>query len=51
MTRWSQQSSAIIQRLRDTAFTEENPAMESVHVLDLAKDGYIKPHVDSVRVI
>lgn len=25
--------------------------LESVHVLDLAPDGCIKPHVDSVKVI
>ncbi len=24
--------------------------LEQVHVLDLAEDGHIKPHVDSVKV-
>ena len=47
---WSLESKAIIDRIHETAFTEENPPMGHVHVLDIEKNGYIKPHIDSVRV-
>ncbi|XP_056426266.1 alpha-ketoglutarate-dependent dioxygenase alkB homolog 7, mitochondrial [Hyla sarda] len=46
---WSPDSSAIIQRARDKAFPPGENQLSLVHVLDLQKDGYIKPHVDSVK--
>ena len=50
MENWSLQSRTIIERLKQTAFTKANPPMSHVHVLDIAKSGYIKPHIDSARV-
>ncbi|KAK3733951.1 hypothetical protein QZH41_010768, partial [Actinostola sp. cb2023] len=35
--------------MRDTAFRPKTKLLSSVHVLDLAKNGYIKPHIDSVK--
>ncbi|XP_055951376.1 alpha-ketoglutarate-dependent dioxygenase alkB homolog 7, mitochondrial-like isoform X1 [Argiope bruennichi] len=46
---WNEENSKIIQRLQKLAFPAECKTLKLVHVLDLSKDGYIKPHVDSVR--
>ncbi|XP_022092244.1 alpha-ketoglutarate-dependent dioxygenase alkB homolog 7, mitochondrial-like [Acanthaster planci] len=48
-SRWSTKSQLILQRIRETAFPSGEQQLPLVHVLDLAKDGYIKPHVDSVK--
>ncbi|XP_067320089.1 alpha-ketoglutarate-dependent dioxygenase alkB homolog 7, mitochondrial [Anolis sagrei] len=46
---WSKESHEILQRVRDAALPPGVPQLTQVHVLDLAKTGYIKPHVDSVK--
>ncbi|XP_072847610.2 alpha-ketoglutarate-dependent dioxygenase alkB homolog 7, mitochondrial isoform X1 [Pogona vitticeps] len=46
---WSKESHEILQRVRDAAFPPGMPQLTQVHVLDLHKSGYIKPHVDSVK--
>ncbi|XP_071964977.1 alpha-ketoglutarate-dependent dioxygenase alkB homolog 7, mitochondrial-like [Antedon mediterranea] len=47
---WNEDNSRIIQKVRETAFTKSaSSQLNLVHVLDLAEDGYIKPHVDSVK--
>ncbi|XP_062979698.1 alpha-ketoglutarate-dependent dioxygenase alkB homolog 7, mitochondrial [Elgaria multicarinata webbii] len=46
---WSKENHEILQRVRDAAFPPEVPQLTQVHVLDLDKTGYIKPHVDSVK--
>ncbi|KAM3925438.1 alpha-ketoglutarate-dependent dioxygenase alkB homolog 7, mitochondrial [Leptodactylus fuscus] len=46
---WSPESSTVIQRVRDKAFPPGENQLSLVHVLDLQKDGYIKPHVDSIK--
>ncbi|XP_053154597.1 alpha-ketoglutarate-dependent dioxygenase alkB homolog 7, mitochondrial [Hemicordylus capensis] len=46
---WSKESHGILQRVRDAAFPPGVPHLAQVHVLDLDKAGYIKPHVDSVK--
>uniref|UniRef100_G1KR87 Uncharacterized protein n=1 Tax=Anolis carolinensis TaxID=28377 RepID=G1KR87_ANOCA len=46
---WSKESHEILQRVRDAALPPGVPQLSQVHVLDLAKTGYIKPHVDSVK--
>ncbi|XP_048343613.1 alpha-ketoglutarate-dependent dioxygenase alkB homolog 7, mitochondrial isoform X2 [Sphaerodactylus townsendi] len=46
---WSQESREILQRVRDVAFPPQVPQLAQVHVLDLDKTGYIKPHIDSVK--
>jgi hypothetical protein len=47
---WNSQNAGILQRVRDVAFPPGTPQLSLVHVLDLAEDGVIKPHIDSVRV-
>ncbi len=51
---WSESNTPVIQRLKAmvaTAVTDKVVVpLEQVHVLDLAEDGHIKPHVDSVKV-
>jgi len=46
---WNEDNSAILQRVKDLAFPTHASPIAYVHVLDIAKEGYIKPHVDSVR--
>lgn len=47
---WNKSNAPVIQRLRDASFDPDCRQLPYVHVLDLAEDGYIKPHIDSVRV-
>ncbi|XP_064105353.1 uncharacterized protein LOC135214864 [Macrobrachium nipponense] len=47
--RWGKSASPIISRMKKYAFPEEQDLIAQVHILDLAKTGVIKPHVDSVR--
>ncbi|CAI9603344.1 unnamed protein product [Staurois parvus] len=46
---WSPGCSAVLQRVREEAFPSGQAQLSLVHVLDLQKEGYIKPHVDSVK--
>jgi alkylated DNA repair protein alkB family protein 7 len=46
---WFPQNRTVIDRLVATSFSKESSILNHVHVLDLAKDGVILPHVDSVR--
>uniref|UniRef100_A0A8C5S753 Alpha-ketoglutarate-dependent dioxygenase alkB homolog 7, mitochondrial n=1 Tax=Laticauda laticaudata TaxID=8630 RepID=A0A8C5S753_LATLA len=46
---WSKECNEILQRVRNAAFPPGVPQLTQVHVLDLDKSGYIKPHVDSVK--
>ncbi|CAH2272881.1 alpha-ketoglutarate-dependent dioxygenase alkB homolog 7, mitochondrial [Pelobates cultripes] len=46
---WSLENMAVIQRVRDKAFPPGEAQLSLVHVLDLQKEGYIKPHVDSIK--
>ena len=47
---WTPSNQSLIDRLRSTSFDPNCKQLPYVHVLDLAEDGYIKPHIDSVRV-
>lgn len=49
-SRWSEASQAILQRVKAAAFGPSQTLLSSVHVLDLEPRGYIKPHVDSIKV-
>lgn len=49
-SQWNESNSKVLERLRNIAFSDKSSLIRSVHVLDLSKDGYIKPHIDSVRV-
>ncbi|KAB5554313.1 hypothetical protein PHYPO_G00048900 [Pangasianodon hypophthalmus] len=46
---WGGVCAAVVERLRAAAFPEGTPLLGPVHVLDLDKAGFIKPHVDSVK--
>ncbi|KRY56574.1 Elongation factor Tu GTP-binding domain-containing protein 1 [Trichinella britovi] len=46
---WENENAKIIEKIRRTAFTADADHQERVHVLDLEKTGWIKPHVDSIR--
>ncbi|XP_054166651.1 alpha-ketoglutarate-dependent dioxygenase alkB homolog 7, mitochondrial-like [Oppia nitens] len=48
-SKWTQENQRIIDRVRNTAFPAGVAPIRSVHVLDLAKTGVIKAHVDAVR--
>ncbi|XP_069086570.1 alpha-ketoglutarate-dependent dioxygenase alkB homolog 7, mitochondrial isoform X2 [Pleurodeles waltl] len=46
---WTGQNTQILQRVRDVAFPSGVSQLPLVHVLDLKADGYIKPHIDSIK--
>ncbi|XP_074611468.1 alpha-ketoglutarate-dependent dioxygenase alkB homolog 7, mitochondrial-like [Acropora palmata] len=48
-SRWSQEALSIFQRVRDASFKPDAELLPHVHVLDLDKEGYIKPHIDSIK--
>lgn len=47
---WGKACEEIIHRVRSVAFAEGSPLLGPVHILDLDKNGFIKPHIDSVKV-
>lgn len=47
---WTENNLKIINRIREKAFPKEMQQLPLIHILDLAAEGWIKPHVDSVRV-
>ncbi|GLD66700.1 alpha-ketoglutarate-dependent dioxygenase alkB homolog 7, mitochondrial [Lates japonicus] len=47
--RWGAACEEVLNRVRSVAFPEGSPLLGPVHVLDLDKTGYIKPHIDSVK--
>lgn len=47
---WGAECQEVLNRVRSTAFPADSSLLGPVHVLDLDKKGYIKPHVDSVKV-
>lgn len=47
---WNAANSEIIDRMKAVSFKDVAKPTDFVHVLDLQKDGEIKPHIDSVRV-
>ncbi|XP_056111165.1 alpha-ketoglutarate-dependent dioxygenase alkB homolog 7, mitochondrial [Rhinichthys klamathensis goyatoka] len=46
---WGVMCESILRRVRVAAFPEGSPLLGPIHVLDLDKEGYIKPHIDSVK--
>lgn len=48
--RWGAACEEVLNRVRSVAFPEGSQLLGPVHVLDLDKTGYIKPHIDSVKV-
>ncbi|GAB9471497.1 Alpha-ketoglutarate-dependent dioxygenase alkB 7 [Globisporangium polare] len=49
-SRWSTETKRILDRIREAPILpQELNYFPAVHVIDLAEDGYIKPHVDSIK--
>jgi alkylated DNA repair protein alkB family protein 7 len=49
-SRWSAETLRILQKVREAAILpQELTYFPAVHVIELAEDGYIKPHVDSIK--
>lgn len=46
---WGAVCEEILNRVRSVAFPEGSPLLGPVHILDLDKTGFIKPHIDSVK--
>lgn len=46
---WGAACEEILHRVRLVAFAEGSQLLGPVHILDLDKSGYIKPHIDSVK--
>ncbi|XP_033738761.1 alpha-ketoglutarate-dependent dioxygenase alkB homolog 7, mitochondrial-like [Pecten maximus] len=47
--KWTKNNEAILKRVGDLAFPPAVQPLAHVHILDLSKDGHIKPHIDAVR--
>lgn len=47
--KWNDENTKIISKIREKAFPPNMPQLKFVHVLDLAENGWIKPHIDSTR--
>jgi len=46
---WNKMNEKLIEKLRQNAFKPDVKHLPYVHVLDLAEEGHIKPHIDSSR--
>ncbi|KAJ8363024.1 hypothetical protein SKAU_G00118550 [Synaphobranchus kaupii] len=46
---WNAVCEVVLGRVRSVAFPKGSPQLGPVHVLDLDKAGYIKPHIDSIK--
>ncbi|XP_019875883.1 alpha-ketoglutarate-dependent dioxygenase alkB homolog 7, mitochondrial [Aethina tumida] len=47
--KWNEMNTKILDRVRALAFPPNVGQLKYVHILDLDKKGYIKPHIDAVR--
>ncbi|KAH9420001.1 Alpha-ketoglutarate-dependent dioxygenase alkB 7, mitochondrial [Dermatophagoides pteronyssinus] len=47
--KWRPENEMIIERIRQLAFVHNTNHIKFVHILEIKADGFIKPHVDSVR--
>ncbi|KAI4455184.1 spermatogenesis associated 11-related [Holotrichia oblita] len=46
---WNEDNKKVIDRVRSLVFPPSVAQLNHVHILDLDKKGYIKPHIDAVR--
>ncbi|ESO94504.1 hypothetical protein LOTGIDRAFT_118068 [Lottia gigantea] len=46
---WNSVNQEILKKVRDISFAPGTPQIDFTHILDIKKDGYIKPHIDAVR--
>jgi len=47
--KWSDKNRLIIERMRHASFSNSDRLSPFVHILDLHKEGYIRPHIDATR--
>lgn len=47
---WNDANKVILERVKALAFPSPGNTLKYVHILDLHNKGYIKPHIDAVRV-
>ncbi|XP_030754499.1 alpha-ketoglutarate-dependent dioxygenase alkB homolog 7, mitochondrial [Sitophilus oryzae] len=47
--KWNEENTVILDRVRKIAFPSNIAPLKFVHILDLDKKGWIKPHIDAVR--
>uniref|UniRef100_A0A8R1HGD4 2OG-FeII_Oxy_2 domain-containing protein n=1 Tax=Caenorhabditis japonica TaxID=281687 RepID=A0A8R1HGD4_CAEJA len=47
--KWREENLEVISRIRSESFGANTEHLTYVHILDLHKDGVIKPHIDSIR--
>ncbi|OAD58838.1 putative alpha-ketoglutarate-dependent dioxygenase ABH7, partial [Eufriesea mexicana] len=48
-SKWNEKNIEIINKIRATAFPKNISQISLTHILDLAPEGWIKPHVDSIK--
>ncbi|KAG7207924.1 hypothetical protein KM043_009513 [Ampulex compressa] len=46
---WNEGNTKILNRVREKAFPKEMSQLQLIHILDLSAEGWIKPHVDSIK--
>ncbi|KOC64403.1 putative alpha-ketoglutarate-dependent dioxygenase ABH7 [Habropoda laboriosa] len=46
---WNENNVKIINKIREKAFPKGMSQLSLIHILDLAPEGWIKPHVDSIK--
>ena len=46
---WNEENYKIMKRFEEHVFGIKESYLPATHVLDLSEDGYIKPHIDSVK--
>ncbi|XP_076396864.1 alpha-ketoglutarate-dependent dioxygenase alkB homolog 7, mitochondrial [Megachile rotundata] len=48
-SKWNEDNLKIINKIREKAFPKGMSQIPLIHILDLAPEGWIKPHIDSTR--
>jgi alkylated DNA repair protein alkB family protein 7 len=46
---WNEKNKEVLSRIAKASFPPETIHLSYIHILDLHKDGHIKPHTDSIR--
>lgn len=50
MSQWCPENQSILDKIKKLCFEEQDNVKNQTHILDLSEDGFIKPHVDAVKV-
>ena len=46
---WNTPNTTIMNKFEEHVFGSKDSSISATHVLDLSEDGYIKPHIDSIK--